>query len=209
MAGDDVVVGDDDGVLAGDDVAIAPSAEPGKLDVWCFPPGADGSMAGGAGRAEGSMAGGDTAGADPSTNAPLVAAHGPRLFPELRRWLVARLPEPMVPTSWVLHARLPRLPSGKLDRDSLPSPDDGRPAVAAPYVEPRPGAESALAAIWADALGIERCGRDDDFFELGGGSLATIEVVAAARARGLALSPELVFQFPTVAALAAAIGDPP
>lgn len=87
-----------------------------------------------------------------------------------------------------------------------------RPAVSTPFVAPRTPAEEAIAEVWADALGLERVGVHDDFFDLGGNSLIGVDVVGRVRrALNLArLSPHLIYQAPTVGALAATAspGDP-
>ncbi|MGW7819955.1 non-ribosomal peptide synthase/polyketide synthase [Streptomyces puniciscabiei] len=133
---------------------------------------------------------------------------------ELRR----TLPDHMVPAAFVPLARIPRTTSGKTDRRALPAPPD-RPGTATPYVAPRPGAEERLAAIWADVLGVERVGAQDNFFALGGDSILSIQIVSRARRAGLALTTKDVFRHQTVAELAlhvgtvaappAAVGDTP
>jgi non-ribosomal peptide synthase protein (TIGR01720 family) len=125
---------------------------------------------------------------------------------ELRRWLKARLPDHMVPAAFVEMAALPLTPSGKVDLGALPAPGGARPAVEAAYVGPRTPAEEALARIWAGALGLDRVGVHDDFFELGGDSILAIQVVARARDAGLRLTPRQVFQNPTIAGLASVAG---
>ncbi|HEY3871110.1 MAG TPA: amino acid adenylation domain-containing protein [Actinocrinis sp.] len=102
---------------------------------------------------------------------------------ELRRYLLDRLPEHMVPAAFVLVERFPLLPSGKLDRAALPDPDTDRPRLEGAYVAPTRPLEQVLAGIWADVLGldIERVGTTDDFFELGGHSLLVTQVVSRIR----------------------------
>ena len=117
---------------------------------------------------------------------------------ELRAFASVRLPEFMVPSAFVVLDRLPLLPNGKLDRSALPAPE----FTAGPYRAPASDVEQALAAVYAEVLGLERVGADDDFFALGGDSIRSIQVVARARARGVAVSPREVFQSRTVAALA-------
>jgi amino acid adenylation domain-containing protein len=100
---------------------------------------------------------------------------------ELRRHLLDRLPEHMVPSSFVLLERFPLLPSGKLDREALPDPDTDRPLLEVEYVAPEPPLEEVLAAIWGDVLGLDRIGATDDFFDLGGHSLLVTQVVSRVR----------------------------
>jgi amino acid adenylation domain-containing protein/non-ribosomal peptide synthase protein (TIGR01720 family) len=127
----------------------------------------------------------------------------------LRAWLGERLPDYMVPALFVPLPELPRLPTGKLDRRALPAPDpaEGRGEGAA--VEPRNSTEEALAAIWRELLGVERVGIHDDFFELGGDSILSIQIVARANQGGIRLTPRQVFELRTIAALAAAAGSAP
>ncbi|MFE1311041.1 amino acid adenylation domain-containing protein [Streptomyces sp. NPDC058755] len=119
---------------------------------------------------------------------------------ELRGFVAARLPAHLIPAAFVPLDRLPLTANGKLDRPSLPEPEftgqAHRPA--------RTNEEHVLAAAFAEVLGLSRIGVDDDFFTLGGDSIRAIQVVARARAAGLALSPRTVFECRTVAALAAA-----
>ncbi|SAI74506.1 D-alanine-D-alanyl carrier protein ligase [Bordetella ansorpii] len=116
----------------------------------------------------------------------------------LRDRLARRLPHYMVPSAIVVLAGLPRTPNGKLDRAALPEPE-----IAAPdYDAPRPGAESVIAQAWADVLGVARPGRHDNFFEAGGDSILSLQLVARLRNAGWRLSPRQVFERQTVAALA-------
>ncbi|MET0397259.1 MAG: amino acid adenylation domain-containing protein [Longimicrobiaceae bacterium] len=98
---------------------------------------------------------------------------------ELRAWLRARLPGPLVPEALVVLDALPLTSSGKLDRAALPDPA-GRGAAA--HVAPRTPVEAALAALWAEVLGVERVGVRDDFFELGGQSILATRLLARVRA---------------------------
>jgi amino acid adenylation domain-containing protein/non-ribosomal peptide synthase protein (TIGR01720 family) len=116
----------------------------------------------------------------------------------LRRALGARLPDYMVPSALVVLAALPLTSNGKLDRRALPAPDFAPVAMQAP----RTPQEEILAGIFAKLLGLERVGIDDDFFDLGGDSIMSIQLVSRARRAGLALTPRDVFQHRTVAALA-------
>ena len=129
---------------------------------------------------------------------------------DLRRWLKDRLPEPMVPTSFLLLEEIPLLPSGKLDRAALPVPEvEDVPGGA--YAPPRTTSEEILAGITADLLGRSRVGVQDNLFELGVDSIVGIQIVSRARQAGLALDPAQLFLRPTIAELAATAdskGDP-
>ncbi|MEU6088790.1 amino acid adenylation domain-containing protein [Streptomyces sp. NPDC047085] len=118
--------------------------------------------------------------------------------PELRKFVSARLPEFMVPSAFVVLDRLPLAPNGKLDRRALPAPVFKNEAYRAPSTE----TEQVLAAVFAEVLGVDRVGVDDDFFVVGGDSIRSIQVVSRARARGVEVTPREVFQNRTVAELA-------
>jgi len=123
---------------------------------------------------------------------------------ELRRYLVERLPEPMVPAAYVELPSLPLSPNGKVDRRALPVPE--RPP-ASRSAAPRTAAEEVLAEIWADLLKLPQVGTDQNFFELGGDSILSIQVVSRANRANLRLTPRLIFQHPTIAELAALAGS--
>ena len=123
---------------------------------------------------------------------------------ELRAHLRRTLPEYMVPAAFVPLERLPLSPNGKLDRRALPDPDFA--AGAREHVPPRNPVERVLAGIWAELLGLERVGVEDDFFALGGHSLLAVQAAARARdAFGVEVPLGHVFARPTVAGLAAAL----
>ncbi|MEV5412746.1 amino acid adenylation domain-containing protein [Thermopolyspora sp. NPDC052614] len=126
-----------------------------------------------------------------------------RLVPRLRAKLREQLPDYMVPSSFVFLDALPLTPNGKIDRAALPAPDGGREQTRAVYVAPRTPVEEVLAAIWAETLGVERVGVDDDFFDLGGHSLLSTRVVARIREIFQVEVPlHRLFGEPTVAGLA-------
>ncbi len=101
---------------------------------------------------------------------------------ELTRHLRTRLPDYMVPSTFVPLETLPLTPSGKIDRRVLPAPDDTRPQLAGGYVAPRNPIEEHLASLWCEVLGIEGIGIHDNFFALGGHSLLAARVAARAAA---------------------------
>ncbi|MEU1066673.1 non-ribosomal peptide synthetase [Streptomyces albidoflavus] len=114
----------------------------------------------------------------------------------------ALLPAPAVPSALSLLAELPMTPAGTVDRRMLPAP--ARPLeTTTAYEAPQEGAEAVLAEIWAEVLGLERVGRSDNFFALGGDSVMSIRVISRMRALlGVAVSPRQLFDTPTVAGLA-------
>ncbi|MFI8170454.1 amino acid adenylation domain-containing protein [Streptomyces sp. NPDC085931] len=121
----------------------------------------------------------------------------------LRRAAAAVLPDHMVPSAFVPVDAFPLTLNGKLDTTALPAPSRAAGPTAQP---PRTAAEKRLAALFAQVLGVDSVGVHDNFFTLGGDSIVSMRLVGRARAAGLALSPRDVFEHPTVAELAAALG---
>ena len=120
----------------------------------------------------------------------------------LRRHIAGALPAHLMPGAFVRLDALPLTPSGKVDRAALPAP-----AFTVSGGEPRNPHEELLCGLFAEVLGLERVGIDDSFFVLGGDSITSIQLVSKARAAGLVITPRLVFEHRTVAALAAVAGE--
>ncbi len=126
---------------------------------------------------------------------------------ELRHHLAQWVPGYMIPSAIHTLDSLPLTPSGKVDRQALPdlavASESGTDAA---YVAPGTELEEKVAAIWANVLGLERVGVEDDFFALGGHSLLATQVVAQVRT-DLAVDLPLhsLFTSPTVASLSAEI----
>ncbi len=120
----------------------------------------------------------------------------------IRQWVGSQLPEAFVPSIVLSLATLPLTPNGKVDRKALPVPDL-QAKLSQAYEEPATEPERILADIWAEVLGQPRVGRLHNFFELGGDSINTLQVLARAHQRGLKLTPKQLFEHPTVAAAAA------
>jgi acyl carrier protein len=127
--------------------------------------------------------------------------------PVLRRHLAAALPDYMVPATIVLLDELPHTASGKVDLAALQRlAATARREVSGAPGPPRDETERAVAAIWRDLLGVERVGRDESFFDLGGHSLLLIRLQSRLRdLLGVELAVADLFRFPTVATLAAAV----
>ncbi|WLA02847.1 non-ribosomal peptide synthase/polyketide synthase [Xanthomonas translucens] len=123
----------------------------------------------------------------------------------LRDRLAAHLPDYMVPTAYVVLPAIPTTSHGKLDRQALPAPDATALAVS-DYAAPEGELETRLATLWCELLGVERVGRHDSFFALGGHSLLGVQLIARIRsALGLELPLATLFARPRLAELALAL----
>ncbi|WP_229900942.1 condensation domain-containing protein, partial [Streptomyces capoamus] len=117
---------------------------------------------------------------------------------DLRKHVAECLPDYMVPSVFVRLDRLPLTPNGKLDTKALPAPQRTGGAGRAPAN----AREETLRSLFAEVLGLDEVALDEGFFELGGDSIVSIQLVAAARRAGLAITPRDVFRHRTVEALA-------
>ena len=146
--------------------------------------------------------------------ADLEAADPAATRAALRQFLQRQLPAYMIPAAFVLLPALPLMPNGKVDRHALPLPTDDAFATGH-FTPPQTATEIALAAIWADVLGLHQIGRATNFFASGGHSLLATGVIARARAAfGCEVPMTALFAAPTVAELAGVIdglqgGDAP
>ncbi|WP_263990082.1 non-ribosomal peptide synthetase, partial [Mycobacterium conspicuum] len=120
-----------------------------------------------------------------------------------RAALAERLPAYMVPAAIVALDALPLTVNGKLDARALPAPEY---TDVERYRAPTNATEEFLAGIYAEVLGLERVGVDDSFFELGGDSILSMQVVARARAAGVTCKPRDIFVEQSVARLALVAG---
>jgi amino acid adenylation domain-containing protein len=128
---------------------------------------------------------------------------------ELRTFLKETLPDYMIPAVFVFLDALPLTPHGKVNRKALPDPDPSRPDLERAFVAPKSRTEMILAEIWQLVLGINRIGLQDNFFDLGGASIQSLEVCTRAREAGIILAPEMIFRHPTIAELAGALDAVP
>ena len=122
---------------------------------------------------------------------------------ELRHWMGERLPEYMIPATFVAVDTLPLNANGKVDRAALPAPEPDRRETAETFVAPRTATETTLAGIWSEVLGIERVGVEENFFALGGHSLLATQVASRIKQTlGVEASLRLLFEAQTIAELA-------
>ncbi|MET9290354.1 amino acid adenylation domain-containing protein [Streptomyces sp. NPDC003077] len=136
----------------------------------------------------------------------VVAADGALPQARLRSDLRGRLPDYMVPSAVVVLPELPKTASGKVDRQALPRPSGSRAEDALAPVAARTPVQETIAAIWAEVLGVERVGLDDDFYDLGGHSLLAAQVMARVReAFGVDLQISALLDGPDVDRLAARV----
>jgi acyl carrier protein len=125
---------------------------------------------------------------------------------ELRAALKQKLPEYMVPSTFVFLKSLPLTPNGKVDRAALPAPEDSGSTLRRDFVPPRSPVEKELANIWSTLLKVKAVGVNDNFFELGGHSLLATQLVSRMRKEfEMEIPLRILFETPTVAALAETI----
>ncbi|KAG0324533.1 hypothetical protein BG004_003455, partial [Podila humilis] len=134
----------------------------------------------------------------------VVAEHENELVQTLRQHLSNILPEYMVPSAFVCMDAFPLTNNGKIDRRALPEPTSESLSTSE-YIAPQGELEMALAAIWSDLLKIERIGRHDNFFMLGGHSLMAVRLMNCVSNLGVTLPLSTLFAHPTVATLATAV----
>jgi amino acid adenylation domain-containing protein len=132
----------------------------------------------------------------------IVHDNKPFIASELHLFLKQKLPDYMIPVTFVLLESLPLTSNGKVDYDNLPVPDQSRPNLESVFVAPRTLEEELLAGIWTEVIGIDRVGIYDNFFDLGGDSIRSIQIIAKARQVGLTFSLQQLFQYQTIYKLA-------
>ncbi|RNF83323.1 amino acid adenylation domain-containing protein [Montanilutibacter psychrotolerans] len=127
----------------------------------------------------------------------------------LREALAQVLPDYMVPAAYVVLEALPLTPNGKLDRKALPAPD-GAAFAQRVYEAPQGEVETTLAQVWSELLRVEKVGRHDSFFDLGGHSLLTVQLMSRVRQRlGVEMAVSSLFSHPVLHEFAAQAGQAP
>lgn len=141
-------------------------------------------------------------GGDRRLVAYLVANHGQKPHvSEIRKEIAQYLPEHMHPSVFVWMEKLPRTSTGKVDRKALPPPPRTRPDLTNALVQPRGENEAALARVWMSLLQLDEVGVEDNFFDLGGDSLLSVQMVIEAEKLFKTKVPPSYFQEPTIAHL--------
>src|SRR6185503_17153736 len=125
---------------------------------------------------------------------------------KLRARIKQKLPDYMLPSVYVVLAKMPLTPSGKIDRAALPEPDQSRPELHETLVKPRTPTEATLSRIWAEVLKLDKVGIEDNFFDLGGHSLLATQLISRVDdALGSKLPLRTLFEAPTVREMAEVI----
>ena len=120
---------------------------------------------------------------------------------ELKEFMAKKLPGFMIPVYFVSLPSLPLSPSGKINKKDLPEPGDSQESKS--YVAPRNETEQILTEIWRNVLNISQIGIHDNFFDLGGASMQSLQIVAKANMFGIRINVETLFEFQTIAELSA------
>src|SRR5882724_3348244 len=135
-----------------------------------------------------------------------VRDHSVPTVSELRGFLLEKLADYMLPSAFVMLDAMPLTPNGKLDRSALPVPDSSRPQLDVAYAAPRSSIEEKLVEVWQEILDVRPIGIHDNFFDLGGHSLAGASLISRLnRIFGLDLAVRVLFEAPTVAQLTSSI----
>lgn len=124
---------------------------------------------------------------------------------QLRSHLSAYLPDYMIPARFIWLEKMPYTPNGKIDRKALPGLENMEEYQGNEYQAPRDNTESNLALVWSEVLERGQVGIDDDFFSLGGDSLAILEVLSGVLGNDWILNAQDFYEYPTIRKLAAVI----
>ncbi len=127
---------------------------------------------------------------------------------DVRAFAIKTLPGFMVPSVFIQLTEFPLMPSGKINKNSLPIPDDIRSQLATEFVAPRTETEKILAEIVSDVLKVDKVGVHDNFFELGGHSMLGTLVISLIREKlDIEIPLRALFEAPTVGGIAVAITE--
>ncbi|WP_392481078.1 amino acid adenylation domain-containing protein [Nostoc sp. C110] len=122
---------------------------------------------------------------------------------ELQRFIREKLPEYMMPSTFIMLKALPLTSNGKINRNALPESNGDRPELAANYEPPQTEVEQSIADIWQQILHVEKVGIHDNFFDIGGHSLLLVQAHAKLREIFLSnISVINLFEYPTINSLA-------
>ncbi|MEM7065585.1 MAG: amino acid adenylation domain-containing protein [Cyanobacteria bacterium P01_B01_bin.77] len=124
---------------------------------------------------------------------------------DLRTFLTQRLLANVVPAYFMQLEQMPLTANGKVDFAALPDPQETRPELQSAFVAPQTAVEKTLAKLWQQVLKVDRIGIHDNFYELGGDSIMAIQIAARMSETGFNLSPNQIFQHPTLAQLSAVV----
>jgi len=127
--------------------------------------------------------------------------------PQLREHMAAALPQQLVPSKFVRLDAIPLTQNGKVDRDELPSPDHQRPQMDTVFVAAQSDNEIVLTRVWEQVLGISGIGVRDNYFDLGGDSIAAVQIIARAHRYGLPITMNQLADELTIENLAAVAGS--
>jgi len=126
----------------------------------------------------------------------------------LKKYLGEHLPKFMIPTVFIYIEKLPLLPSGKVNRKELPSPDSGQSVVESKYIQPRNQLEQTLVQMWQKIIRIDKIGVHDNFFELGGDSIrGAVFINQLEKIIGESIYVAALFEAQTIAELAGYLLD--
>ena len=127
--------------------------------------------------------------------------------PQLKEHMAATLPQQLVPSKFVRLDAIPLTQNGKVDRTGLPSPDHQRPEMDTAFVAPRSDSEVVLTRVWEQVLGVSGIGIRDNYFDLGGDSIAAVQIIARAHRHGLPITMNQLADELTIENLAAVAGN--
>lgn len=131
------------------------------------------------------------------------ADHSVDVTSQLRSYMKAKVPDYMIPAVFVQLVEFKLTGSGKINRQSLPVPDQSRPVLLEGFVAPRNDLEKTIAKIWREVLALEQIGIHDDFFDVGGNSLLAMQIIAkVSNTFEVYLPLHSLFDRPTIAGLA-------